>query len=118
MIKLSELPDNTYIYSEKDGQVLFVDNLKELLRTHPESVKGDYYTTYTERFRFNAQTLIEQALTDYEESGDGYEDMADLCLETVEPAIVRQIQDLLDQITQESSRFVVYFEDELIDINN
>lgn len=118
MIKLSELPDNAYVYSESNIHVFYVDDLKERLETNPEMAEETYYTTVSRRFRFDAQSMIENALEDYEVSGDGYEDMADQCLEDIEPQAVRQIQQLLDQVTLGSDRFVVYVKDELIDIHH
>lgn len=118
MIKLSELPDNAYVYSDSSLNVIYVEALKEQLETYPEMAKETYYTTVSERFRFDAQSMIENALEDYEVSGDGYEDMADQCLEDIEPQAVRQIQQLLDQVTLGSDRFVVYVKDELIDIHH
>lgn len=118
MIKLSELPGNAYVCSESNMHVFCVEALKEQLETYPEMAEETYYTTVSRRFRFDAQAMIENALEDYEESGDGYEDMADRCLEDVEPAIVRQIQQLLDQVTLGSDEFVVYVKAKPIDIHH
>lgn len=118
MIKLSELPDNAYVCSESNMHVFCVEALKEQLETYPEMAKETYYTTVSERFRFDAQAMIENALEDYEVSGDGYEDMADQCLGDIEPQVVRQIQQLLDQVTLDSDQFVVYVKAEPIDIHH
>lgn len=116
MKKLSELDNNDFVIEEDSGIVVTVEGLKDILNDNKVALKK-YYTTKTTRLEFDAREMIENFLNNFEESGEGYEDMADVCMKDIEEKDIKEIQNILDKISTSSDNFLVYWKDEEINLN-
>lgn len=116
MKRLSELDNNDFVIEEDSGIVVTVEGLKDILNDNKVAFKK-YYTTKTTRLEFDAKEMIQNFLDSYEDSGEGYEDMADVCMEDIEEKDIKEIQDILDKISTSSDNFLVYWQDEEINLN-
>lgn len=116
MKKLSELNNNDFVIEEDSGTAITVEGLKDILNDNKVALKK-YYTTKTTRLEFDAREMIENFLNSFEENGDGYEDMTDVCMKDIEERDIEKIQDVLDKISNSSDNFLVYWQDEEINLN-
>lgn len=82
----------------------------------PDFSYGRYFTTTNEVLKFDAEMMIEDFIKSYEESGDGYEDMTESCMEDVYSEDIREIQEILDKISNSTESFVTYKINEEINI--
>lgn len=77
---------------------------------------GRYFTTTNDILKFDAEMMVEDFIRSYEESGDGYEDMTESCMEDVYSEDIREIQEILDKISNSTESFVIYKINEEINI--
>ena len=116
MVRLNDLKDEQLVIEEKSGHWEEASYLKDLVKNNPTSINSNWYTVKSEQFRFDAKEMIENYLTDAEENGEGYEDMADNCMNSISEQELEKVQQVLDEITNNSTCFEVYYADEKIDL--
>lgn len=108
MINLSDLQNDERIWCENDNAVMYVDDLRRELEMFPINLYGRYFTTTGEVLKFDAETMVEDFIRSWEESGDGYEDMTENCMENIDSKDIREIQEILDKISNSTESFVTY----------
>ena len=116
MVRLSDLEDDQLVIEENSGHCEEASYLKDLVESNPASINNNWYTARIEQFRFDAKEMIEDYLTDAEENGEGYEDMADNCMNSISEEEIEKVQKVLDEISNNSMCFEVYYADEKIDL--
>ena len=116
MVRLNDLEDEQLVIEENSGYCEEASSLKNLIKKNPTSINSNWYTAKSEQFRFDAKEMIENYLTDAEENGEGYEDMADNCMNSISEQEIEKVQQALDEITNNSMCFEVYYADEKIDL--
>ncbi len=116
MINLSDLQSNERILCENDNVIIYVDDLRKELEMSPVDLYGRYFTTTNDTLKFDAKQMIEDYITSYEESGDGYEDMTENCMDDISDKDIEQIQEILDKISHSTESFVTYYKGEEINI--
>lgn len=116
MVRLNDLEDEQLVIEENSGYCEEASYLKDLVESNPASINNNWYTARIEQFRFDAKEMIEDYLTDAEENGEGYEDMADNCMNSILQEEINKVQQALDEITNNSTCFEVYHFDEKIDL--
>ena len=116
MVRLNDLEDEQLVIEENSGYCEEASSLKDLVKNNPASINNNWYTARIEQFRFDAKEMIEDYLTDAEENGEGYEDMADNCMNSISEEEIEKVQQVLDEITNNSMCFEVYYANEKIDL--
>lgn len=118
MVNLSDLQSYDRIICENDNTVMYADDLRDELEEFSNNLYGKYFTTTNDVLKFDAKEMIEDFIESYEESGDGYEDMAEACMADISDGDIRDIQEILDKISNSTENFVTYYKGEEIDIKN
>lgn len=116
MINLSDLQSNERILCENDNTIIYVDDLRKKLEMSPVDLYGRYFTTTNDVLKFDAKMMIEDFIRSYEESGDGYEDMTENCMDDISDKDIEHIQEILDKISHSTESFVTYYKGEEINI--
>lgn len=116
MVNLSDLQSYDRIICENDNTVMYADDLRNELEIFPNHMFGKYFTTTSDVLKFDAKEMIEDYIESYEESGDGYEDMTEACMADISDEDIRDIQKILDGISNSTENFVTYYRDKEIDI--
>lgn len=116
MIKLSDLQNDERIICENSNTVMYVSDLRRDLEMSPSDLYGKYFTAISETLKFNAREMIEEFIQSYEESGDGYEDMTERCMDDIDDKDIEKIQVILDKISLSTEGFVTYAPGNEIDI--
>lgn len=116
MINLSDLQSNERILCENDNTIIYVDDLRKELAMSPVDLYGKYFTTTNDILKFDAEMMIEDFIKSYEESGDGYEDMTERCMDDISDKDIEQIQEILNKISHSTESFVTYYKGEEINI--
>ena len=116
MVNLSDLQSYDRIICENDNVVMYADDLRDELEMFPNNLHEKYFTTTNDILRFDAKEMIEDFIESYEESGDGYEDMTEACMADISDEDIRDIQKILDGISNSTESFVTYYKGEEIDI--
>ena len=116
MIKLSDLNGDERILCENDNAIIYVDDLRRDLEMSPNDLYGKYFTTISDTLKFDAKEMIEGFIQSYEESGDGYEDMTERCMNDIDDEDIENIQVILDKISLSTESFVSYTPCHEIDI--
>ena len=118
MINLSNLQSYDRIICENDNTVMYADDLRDELEMFPNNLYGKYFTTTNDVLKFDAKEMIEDFIESYEESGNGYEDMTEACMGDISDGDIRDIQEILDKISNSTENFVTYYKGEEINIKN
>lgn len=116
MVNLSDLQSDERILCENNNTIMYVDDLRRELEMSPVDLYGRYFTTTNDTLKFDAKQMIEDYITSYEESGDGYEDMTEKCMDDVDDEDVAKIQEILDKISNSTESFVTYYKGNEINI--
>lgn len=116
MINLSDLQSDERIFCENDNTITYVDDLRKKLEMFPSNSYGKYFTTTNDILKFDAKMMIEDFIRSYEESGDGYEDMTEKCIDDICDKDIKRIQEILDEISHRTESFVTYYKDDEINI--
>lgn len=116
MINLSDLQSDERIWCENDNSIMYVDDLRRELKMFPINLYGRYFTTTNEVLKFDAEMMVEDFIRSWEESGDGYEDMTERCMDDIDSKDIREIQEILDKISNSTESFITYKIDEEINI--
>lgn len=116
MVNLSDLASDKKIWCTNDNNIICVDDLRKEVKMFPTNLYGRYFTTTNEVLKFDAEIMIEDFIRSYEESGDGYEDMTERCMDDIDSKDIREIQKILDKISNSTESFVTYKIDEEINI--
>ena len=116
MINLSELQSYEIILCENNNTIIYVDDLKTELAMSPSGSDGKYFTTTSDVLKFDAKEMIRDYIRSYEESGDGYEDMTERCMEDISTEDIEQIQKILDKIAHSTESFITYYKGSEINI--
>lgn len=116
MIRLSDLQNDERIICENSNAVIYVSDLRRDLEMSPNDLYGRYFMAISETLKFNAREMIEEFIQSYEESGDGYEDMTERCMNDIDDEDIEEIQTVLDKISLSTESFVTYMQGHEIDI--
>lgn len=116
MIKLSDLQSYEMIICENNNTAIYVDDLRKNLEKFPNDSYGKCFTTTSKVLKFDAREIIEEYIRSYEESGDGYLDMTERCMDDIDDEDINKIQEILDKISLSTESFVTYIPDEEINI--
>lgn len=116
MVNLSDLTSDEKIWCKNDNNIICVDDLRKELKMFPINLYGRYFTTIGEVLKFDAEIMVEDFIRSYEESGDGYEDMTERCMDDIDSKDIREIQEILDKISNSTESFITYKIDEEINI--
>lgn len=116
MINLSDLQSDERILCENDNTIMYVDDLRRELEMSPTDLYGKYFTTTNDVLKFDAKQMIEDYIRSYEESGDGYEDMTEMCISDINNEDIEKIQKILDKISNSTESFVTYYKGNEINI--
>lgn len=116
MINLSDLQSDERILCENDNTITYVDDLRKELEMFPSNSYGKYFTTTNDILKFDAKMMIEDFIRSYEESGDGYEDMTEKCMDDICDKDIKRIQEILDEISHRTESFVTYYKGNEINI--
>lgn len=98
MISITDVKTE-YVINSGSGHAIETGDLKEEWSLLAEEEREEWYTAELKSLNFDARTMIEYAVCDMEESGDGYEDMASRCLDDLTDEQIGKLQDVLDEIS-------------------